>query len=226
MVVVAQANTEGSALVVRKKGEIRKLSDLKGKTVAVPGHSTVQDFLLRKLLKQQKIDLEEMNIIVIKPPEMIAALRTDQVDAFIAWETYPSKAITMDVGRNLATSHDIWEGHPCCVLVSDSTFLKNHPAKVKAVIRAHVEATDFIRKHPDEAIRIGVKHTGMDEKTVRHAMKTVHFTYDLSIEGEKEYVRFLSELGYIRVRDPDGFVNLLINQELLKEVVSDNAQSQ
>ena len=221
VVIVAQVNTEGSALSVSKKdSEIKNLSDLKGKTVAVPGHSTVQDFLLRKGLRQQRTDLKDVNIIVVKPPEMISALRTGQIDAFIAWEPYPSKAITMDVGRNLATSHDIWEGHPCCVLVSGSEFFKTNPDKTKAVVRAHIQATDFIQKHPDEAVRIGVKYTGMDEKTIREAMKTVHYTYHLNIEGEKEYVKFLSELKYIQADDPQRFTDLLINQELLKDALN------
>ncbi|MCP4352752.1 MAG: ABC transporter substrate-binding protein [Desulfobacterales bacterium] len=220
VVIVAQVNTEGSALVVAKKGSgITGLPELKGKTIAVPGHSTVQDFLLRRALKKQGINLKDVNIIVVKPPEMISALRTDQINAFIAWEPYPSKAITMETGRNLATSHDIWKGHPCCVLVSDSAFFKKNRDKVSAVVRAHVQATDYIRKNQDQAVRIGVKYTGMDEKTVRQAMKTVHFTYDLSIEGEKEYVEFLTELKYIRVDDPDTFVNSLINQELLKKIL-------
>lgn len=220
VVITAQVNTEGSALVVRKESGITSLSDLTGKTVAVPGHSTVQDFLLRKALKKQGIPLKKVNIIVVKPPEMTGALRTDQIDAFIAWEPYPSKSVTMNIGQNLATSYDIWKGHPCCVLVSDSTFLRQNPKKVRAVVRAHVQATDFIHKNTDESVKIGEKYTGMDEKTIRKAMKTVHYTYDLSIEGEKEYVRFLSEMKYIRADDPETFVNSLINQELLKHVMN------
>jgi NitT/TauT family transport system substrate-binding protein len=47
--VIAQVNTEGSALVVSTGAEaIRLVSDLKGKTIGVPGHATVQDFLVKK----------------------------------------------------------------------------------------------------------------------------------------------------------------------------------
>jgi len=218
-VVLAQVNTEGSALVVNAEDSgIAKLADLKGKTVAVPGHSTVQDFLLKKALKKHQVNLKQINIVVIKPPEMISALRTRQVDAFIAWEPYPSQAITMGSGRHLLTSHQMWADHPCCVLVADTKFFKAHPKKAQAVVRAHVQATDFINQHPDEAAKIGVKYTGLDEDTVRQAMKTVKYTYHLSIAGEKEYVRFLSELRYIRVNDPDRFVADFINPQPLKEL--------
>jgi len=220
VVVVAQVNTEGSALVIAKDNTaIKSLADLKGQTVAIPGHSTVQDFLLRKALKNAGIDLASVNIIVIKPPEMISALRTGQIDAFIAWEPHPSKAATMGVGQNLATSGGMWPGHPCCVLVSDKGFIAKQPEKVRAVVTAHVQATDYIHRNAEEAIAIGVKSTGMDEATVRKAMQNVHFTYELNVAGEKEYVRFLSELGLIRIENPDGFVDQFLQPKILRDIL-------
>ncbi len=43
--IIAGANNEGSAIVVQK--DINSIEDLKGKTIAIPGYGTVQDFLLR-----------------------------------------------------------------------------------------------------------------------------------------------------------------------------------
>lgn len=214
---VAQVNTEGSAIVVGKqKTDMTRVADLKDKTIAIPGHSTVQDFLLLKALTQNKLDLKSVNIIVIKPPEMITALGSGQIDAFIAWEPYPSKANTMEIGRNLVTSHDIWEGHPCCVLVSDTKFMASHPEKVKKIVQAHVQANDFIHKHPKEAIAIGVKYTGMDEKTIQTAMNTVHYTEKLSIEGEMEYIQFLNKVGYIKIDDSQAFLDKLLDSQFLE----------
>ncbi|NOY86448.1 MAG: ABC transporter substrate-binding protein [Deltaproteobacteria bacterium] len=217
--VVAQVNTEGSALVVAAgQTDIEDVSALKGKNVAIPGHATVQDFLLKKALTTAGVDPSEVNLIILKPPEMIGALRSGQIDAFIAWEPYPSKAFIAGVGRVLAGSHDIWPDHPCCVLVSDTAFMEAHPARVAKVLRAHVRATDFIKANPEEALRVGVKYTGMDKATVRKALRSVTYTYIPSIEGEKEYVRFLSELGYIKVSDPDSFVSGFIKSGLLDRI--------
>lgn len=215
---VAQVNTEGSALVVRKDSPIEQISDLVGKTVAVPGHSTVQDFLLRKALSQNGLEHGEVNVIVLKPPEMISALRTEQIDGFIAWEPYPSKAFSMEIGHNLATSHEIWPEHPCCVLVTADKFLQENRTKVKKVLKAHIRATEFIQEHPLQAAAIGVKYTGMDKLTVQKAMQTVNYTPRLSIQGEKRYIEFLNELKYIRVADPDEFIDKYLNQDLLSEI--------
>ena len=217
--VLAQVNTEGSAIMVKKGSDIQKPADLAGKTVAIPGHSTVQDFLLQKALQKFKVDPKKVSTIVLKPPEMIGALRTGQIDAFIAWEPYPAKAQTMGVGQILLTSNQIWKNHPCCVLIADDGFRKLHPKDVSDMVKAHVEATDFIHDHPDEAVKIGMKYTGMDEETVRIAMKNVNYTYQLSIDGETEYVDFLSRLKYIDVPHAKTFVNRFIDPGVLLKVI-------
>jgi NitT/TauT family transport system substrate-binding protein len=217
VVLLAQVNTEGSAIVVKKDGKVRTVADLVGKTVAVPGSATVQDTLFRKALSRSKIPVEQVNIMVLKPPEMIEALRTDQIDAFVAWEPFPAKAATMGVGRSIATSHEIWKDHPCCVLAADEKFLERHPEQARAIVRAHVKAIELIRQSPEEAVRVGVKYTGMDEATIRLAMKNLTYTPVLSVEGEKEYIEFLTGLRYIKVDNVTAFVAGFMRPDFIKE---------
>jgi NitT/TauT family transport system substrate-binding protein len=219
VVVLAQVNTEGSAIVVKKDGKVQNIPELVGKIVAVPGHATVQDSLFRRALLKFKTEPDQVKIMVLKPPEMIGALRTDQIDAFIAWEPYPAKAVTMGVGRILASSRDIWKDHPCCVLAADVKFLEMQLEKAKGVVRGHVKAIDFIRQHRDEAIKIGMKYTGMDEISIRMAMENVNYTPVLSVEGEKEYVDFLTKLKYIKVEDVQNFVDRFMRPEFVKEII-------
>jgi NitT/TauT family transport system substrate-binding protein len=219
VVILAQVNTEGSALVVKKDGKIQTVSELVGRSVAVPGHSTVQDFLFQKALLKFKTQPDQVKIMVLKPPEMIGALRTDQIDAFIAWEPYPAKAMTSEVGRVIAASRDIWKDHPCCVLAADEKFLESHPEQAKSVVRGHVKAIEFIRQHREEAIKIGIKYTGMDEASIRLAMENVKYTPILSVEGEKEYVDFLTQLKYTKVENVEAFVDRFMRPDFIKEMI-------
>ncbi len=50
--IIAGANNEGSALVVRRDSSIKDLKDLAEKTVAIPAVGTVQYFLLKKIADQ------------------------------------------------------------------------------------------------------------------------------------------------------------------------------
>jgi NitT/TauT family transport system substrate-binding protein len=217
VVVVSQANSVGSALVVGIDSALEGVGALAGKTLAVPGHATVQDFLLKKTLKDHGVDLSQVKIMVLKPPEMIGALRTGQIDGFIAWEPYPSQAAALKVGRNLATSRQMWPDHPCCALVAASRLMETRPDQVRTLVAAHQRATDYIQQNPEHAVAVGVKHTGLDPETIRQAMRIVDYNYHLNVESVKTYVQFLSDLGYIRVTDTDGFIDALIQRDLVGE---------
>ncbi|MDN5347141.1 MAG: sulfonate transport system substrate-binding protein [Clostridia bacterium] len=54
--VIAGANEEGSALVVKK--EINSIKDLAGKTIAIPGVGTVQGFLLDRIAEQAGLEVQ------------------------------------------------------------------------------------------------------------------------------------------------------------------------
>jgi NitT/TauT family transport system substrate-binding protein len=217
--ILAQANSEGSALVIRKDSPLRSLSDLKVKVLAVPGHATVQDFLLRKALSRANLSDQDSRIMILKPPEMIGALRNGDIDGFIAWEPFPAKAVTMGVGRFLINSHDIWTDHPCCVLVAETSFLEKRLDESRRMVKAHVRATDFINHNPQEILSIALKYTGMDEKTITLAMKNVKYAYNLDLEAEKDYIHFLIRWKYIRADDPANLINRLVNLKILNDVL-------
>ena len=217
--IIAQANLEGSAVVVHKDSGLKSLKDLVGKTVAVPGYATVQDFLFRRALTANSIALNSVNTIIIKPPEMIPALNTKQIDAFVAWEPYPAKAATSKTAGVLAFSSELWPKHPCCVVVVDTRFMNNNPQSVEKIIRAHVKATRFILDKPDEAVEIGVKFTGMDADTVKLAMKNIKYEYDPDFQGVLEYVTFLTEHGHLKINSPGEFVKSIIEKKFLEEVL-------
>lgn len=214
--VLAQANTEGSALVVSfawKPGEDKE------RTVAIPGNGSVQDLLLRKALARSDLAAEKVKTIVLAPPDMLTALQSGQIDGFVAWEPYPSRAQAMGIGRVLHASADIWQGHPCCVLAASDDFVRVHPKEVQGMVRAQERAIRFIAEHQAEAVAIAVKHTGMDEAVVRSAMGHVTYTSAPSVAGEEEYVRFLGSIGYIKAEDPVALTKRILGaaqQEAVK----------
>ena len=214
--IIAQVNLEGSAIMVRKGSGIKSLKDLVGKTVAVPGYAQVQDFLLRKALTQVDIHIKSVNVIIIKPPEMIPALSTKQINGFVAWEPYPSKAITKGIGEVLMYSGEIWPKHPCCVIVVDSQFLQNYPDIIRRVLRVHVKATNFIKENFEEASKIGTRYTGMDLETVKLAMRHILYKYIPDKEGLLEYVTFLNKLSIIKIEESGEFVKKIIDENPLK----------
>ncbi len=204
---LAQANLNGSSIVVRDPGAVRSVADLAGRKVAVPNVGTVQDFLLRKALEEAGLSIGDVNELMMAPPEMLAALSSSSVDACVFWEPNPATAEQRGLGAVLLSSEQIWDGHPCCAVVVSESFLENDPAAAEALARAHRKATDFINANPDEAVRMAAEFTGLDEEVARQAMRRITFTSEFNTAAIVEYAGFLAEQGLADIGDPAAFVD-------------------
>ncbi len=206
--LVAQVNTGGSALVVAADSPAKGVADLKGSRIAVPGNGTVQDFLLRHALMQAGLQATDIRIIALPAPEMATALKKGQIDGFLVWQPFPARAVVHKEGRILVDSADLWPDHPCCALVARQESIANGSAA--KVVRAHVRAVNFIKENPEAAVQIAIRHTGMDEATVREALAHVSYATEPIVEGEEEYVKFLHNIGYIKQKDSKRFTDEFI----------------
>lgn len=213
--IVAQANTEGSAVLIRAGLEGEDMASFRGRTIAVPGFSTVQDFLLRLALKKAELSDTDVNIIVLKPPETLAAFSSSQIDGAVCWEPYPSMAVNDNKARVMLTSHQIWPDHPCCMLIVASEFLSKNPEVVRKVVAAHVKATDFINKNKLEATDMARMFTGQDKNVCASAMKNVKFDPDPDPVEIQKYVDYLKTAGVVKVTDTGDFVDDLVDSEYL-----------
>jgi len=195
IVFIAQVNMEGSALVVKKT-----LGSLRGASLAIPGHATMQDMLLRKVLDREGLSFNDIKPIVLKPPEMIQALELSNIDGFIAWEPYPVQAEKRGAGRIWLRSNEVWKEHPCCVMVVSASLYKQKPELVLKILVAHQKACDFISNNNRKAVDIGMKYTGMDRQTVAEAIGHIKYTTALDREKALEFIDFLKRLRYINPR--------------------------
>lgn len=207
VVVVAQANQTGSALLVRDDLHAETPEDLAGLKIAVPNIGTVQDFLLNKTLHNAALTVADIEKVFMPPPEMISAMIAGGIDGCVVWEPYAAELTEQENGRILLTSDDIWKGHPCCVLAVKREFSKNEREKTAALTKAHRRATDFILENKEEAQEMAVAFTGLSPAVVEEAMQNIEFNYNLSGEKAALYAEFLSEQGMIEVSDPSEFTD-------------------
>lgn len=204
----------------QQEGGIQSIDDLNGKTIAIPGKATVQDFLLQRFLKDNNITA---TTVIVKPPEMIQTLESGGIDGFIAWEPYPARAVVEGGHKLLVTSHDIWPHHPCCVVAVREEYLAENKDVVLAVLASHMKATTFILENPQEAVRIGAEFTGMSEEVISQAMQTIEYVYEPNYAGIKEYLEQLLEMEYVSsedVGDVDTFLGGFVNSQLIEEAAT------
>ena len=210
--ILSLVNEEGSAIVVPSGSGIGSLPDLRGKFIAVPGYSTVQDLLLRIALEERDVPPNSIKTVVVKPPEMGEALRQKSVSAFIAWEPFAAMAVHSGEGKILLSSSDIWPHHPCCVLILSESALRARPDLGERLRNVHQKAIAFISLHPEESIDIAVKRTGIQKDIIREALTRISYTPNFNPKHLKRYVHFLAEMKYIKIKDENEFLNRLLSE--------------
>ncbi len=217
--VLAAVNLEGSALIGRQ--DIPDLPMLEGSTIAIPGFGTVQDVLLSIILSDAGISRGNVNIVRLHPWDMTAALESGSIDAFIAWEPYPTKALRSGVGRLLAYSGDVWPSHPCCVVACTGSFYTKRRDLIRQLLEVHLRATEWIHKNPRLAAEIGAKYTGMSVDDVMEAMSHIRFIVHPNVDEIVVYVEQLKKLGYIE-GEASEILDSLLDLSILEEVESES----
>jgi hypothetical protein len=127
--VLAQVNTEGSAIMVKKGSAIKNRWILREKPLPSPAIQRCRIFCCRKPFMKFKVDPGKVSIIVLKPPEMIGALKTGSDRCVHCLGTLSRQSADHGCGRGSAHIRKIWKNHPCCVLIADDGFSKPEPER-------------------------------------------------------------------------------------------------
>ena len=144
----AVENINGQAITLHKKHRgVQGPRDMKGFTFCVPFDYSMHNFLLRYYLAEGGVDPDkEVKIRVVPPPEMVANLRAQNVDGYLAPDPFNQRAVYEDVGFIYKLTYELWEGHPCCAFATSKAFATEMPNTFKAVFRAIVESILFAQK--------------------------------------------------------------------------------
>ena len=198
--VVSGAQTEGSGLVVDKDSNINSIADLKGKTVATPGAATIQQMLLTDALKENGLSIDDVKVTNLKAAQMVDAIKSNQIDAFIVWEPYSTIAVQSNEGKLLMNSSEIEPGHPCCCIVATDDFIANHPDELDTILDIHENATKYINENPQEAAKLLPEDIVPDKEIQGDILANTNFISGLDDDYKQNVMDFMNlevELGVL-----------------------------
>jgi NitT/TauT family transport system substrate-binding protein len=163
--VMSWAHINGSALVVGKHTGALEFKDLGGMQVAVPYwysmHNVVLQIALREaglkpVIKDQKEPLakDEVNLMIMPPPDMPPALASKKIDAFIVAEPFNAFGELKAGGKMLRFTGDIWKNHPCCVVCMNENTVAEKPEWTQKVMNAIVRAEVYAQNNKEEVARM------------------------------------------------------------------------
>lgn len=103
--------------------------------------TATHNYLLRLWLACHGIDPDrDVEIVVVAPPEMAAALASGRVEGFCVGEPWNSLAVAAGLGHLVATGHEIWANAPEKVLTLTAAWADRHPETLQALLRALLRA--------------------------------------------------------------------------------------
>ncbi|MBV9563408.1 MAG: ABC transporter substrate-binding protein, partial [Bradyrhizobium sp.] len=143
---IENINGQGIVLSMKHKDK-RNPADWKGLKFAIPFDYSMHNYLLRYYLAENGVDPDtDVQLRAVPPPEMVANLRADNIDGFLAPDNICQRAIYDGVGFLHILSKEIWDGHPCCSFAASRAFITTAPNSFAALTRAIVDATAYASK--------------------------------------------------------------------------------
>ena len=147
--IISGAATGGASVVVAKG--ISSAAQLKGKTLATPSLGNTQDVALRYWLKQNGVTTTSTGggDTAIKPTTPNSAAVLEFKSGQVAGGSEPAPydiQMVKDGGTVLLSEPGV-----TTILVVTQSFLSAHPAVVADLVKAQVQANDFIKSNPTVA---------------------------------------------------------------------------
>ena len=153
MPAVENINGQAITLSIKHKDK-RDPKDWKGFKFAVPFDYSMHNYLLRYYVAEHGIDPDtDIQIRAVPPPEMVANLRAENIDGFLAPDPVNQRAVFDGVGFIHILSKEIWDRHPCCAFAASKEFVTGTPNTYAALLKAIIDATAFAAK-PDNRKQI------------------------------------------------------------------------
>jgi NitT/TauT family transport system substrate-binding protein len=224
---IANVYPEFWALTIRsdQRSSIRKISDLKGKTVGVSTIGSGSWAFLVVMLAKSGINANEVNIVQLGGlSNIVAALRAKRVDASVTWEPGTSAARRGGIGTAIVNlqipgvSGKVFGSNVSMsqVLAARGDTINKSPAVATAVIAAIRDADNWLvanRKKPAEIVKVlksvapGTISTGTLLDAAKATLKVQPTSPRLSREGYDTSTKALVQSGSLRAQPFENVVD-------------------
>jgi len=164
------------SIVVARKG-INTPADMRGKKVGVLMGSTAEYFV-KLYLASGNVDPKEVDIINLQGAEMVTGIVRKDIDAFVLWEPFGSRAMQASSDVQIVTTG---EKYFLEWVLNNTTaaYAKSNPAELAAYIRGLNAASKWCTQNREEATQVVAKYLKLDTALVKPAERinwTVAYT--------------------------------------------------
>ena len=203
--IIAGATLNGAMLVTRKDFVINDVKDLAGRTVAVPQFGNTQHLCLLNLLSANGIRTIEKggNVKVIESsnPDTKTLMDKGDIDAALVPEPWATRLVN-EIGVNILL--DSAGDYSTAVIIVSTKFYEKNKDLVELFLKTHIEITEYINEHPEEAmIKINDKIgelTGnkLSADVLQMAFPNMVVTYDPNVPSIDNFMTIYQNEGFVQ----------------------------
>lgn len=194
--IVYLGHRDGTTMMVHKDSDIRRIEDLRGKKVAVPNRFSNQRLIIFRAFKERGLNMDDVTLLEMPPPDMPAALHVRAVDAIISGEPFMAQSEMDGYGRVLFLTKDVWPEFISCVLAVHEDVIRDHRAEVQQLVDGIARSGKWL------------------DTTMDHRMQAAKFT------GQNYYNQDPKLLQFVLSKPPDRvkYTNLAVRRKDFEEI--------
>jgi len=164
-------------ITARKDKGIFSLSDLKDKKIGIKPGSSAEYYLGRTLIFND-LSLQDVELVAVHPPEMPDAIAQGKVDATITWHPH-NYHIKNILGDNAIVWSAQGKQYIYWVIFSKGEFVQKYPEKIKRLLKALIQAEEFVKNNDLEAKEIIARQVNLDLAYIESIWSDFHFVIEL-----------------------------------------------
>ncbi|PZN98810.1 MAG: aliphatic sulfonates ABC transporter substrate-binding protein [Hyphomicrobiales bacterium] len=171
--IYVYSRPEWTALVTGAKSEIAKVSDLKGKRVAVTRGTDPHIFLVRALA-EAKLTEKDVKLVLLQHADGRLALERGDVDAWAGLDPLMAAA---EVESGAKLFHRKAADNTWGVLNVREAFANDNPALVRKVLAAYEEARAYSLANPAELKKTLIAYTKLSDAVIERQLTRTELTH-------------------------------------------------
>lgn len=217
---------------------LASFKSLEGKTVAYPANSTSQ-YAFEVGVKLAQADRSKINVLTLKPAEIVAAWKRGDIDAAYVWGPF-SQQLEADGGKEIFATRDL-QKHGVLVFnnyVVRKEFAARYPQLVSKFLRVAQDKVNQYKKDPEGSSQLIAQHLNIPLDTVRSTLAGLQYpsiSEQLTpayigtgsakngsriVNSYKATADFLAEIGEIRKQEVPASYASALNTSYLQQAAA------
>lgn len=229
--IISGATSGGAVFVVRNDSGIQTTKDFANKKFASPQLGNTQDVALRKYLLENGYKTQEnggsVQVLPVANADILTLLLKKSIDGAWVPEPWGERFIQDANSRLFLDERDLWPDGKFVTahIIVRTDYLQNNPDVIKKLLSAHINETQWINDHKDEAIikfnEELKKLTGqtIPENVLKQSMTRLELTWDPIKTSLFQSANNAFDIGFLGKTRPDlsGIYDLKLLNEVLTE---------